>query len=916
MSDPINAAELSRLNSKVDQILNHLRQPRPEIYVGGDMVGRDKLTAGGHIVIAAAGSQVTINAPDLMALGALQREADLRRREEIYLIRFICDETYARWGHDYVPLAGDLRPPGRPSDDLRPAMRYYDRQDANASPAGQHLEDIREAIGEYHKTKLILLGQPGAGKTTTLYRLALDFALERVRDPALGKLPLSLNLANFRKVNELPAEFLRAHLEATGLGLSYGEAIAYRQVCFLLDGLNQMPADDRNERIDAWRRWASEPELPREIVAIFACRLADYVPRLGLPEVHVQSLDNDRIQKYFHLRFGPETGQKHWRTLHDRLRTGDKLFEDLARNPMMLSKLAERAEEGLSLADSKGIILEDAALRRLDYELGSDNQPPALTANPRRTLREEMDALGRIAYEVQALGEGTVFDDAKLEAVLLAKGASLTRAQVKKLAIDSTLLTAHGPENTEPYEFQHQLFQEYFAARELLRRFRAGEDLKGLWEVDWLAPDRGPDDDGQVAPPPATRWDETVIMAGGLAREDAPRLIAAIRADHPPLAGRALAEARPDERDDLQELAKELRAELLARQRDTNARLRARIGAGLALGELGHPDLRPQPFEFEGRTVWAVAPPLQPVPAGEFIRGSEPNDKRAYQDEFTNERRVTLNAFSIGRYPVTNAEYRFFVEADGYGNERWWSEAGLKWKAGGADAHGAAIEQWMGDRAFLQGQKNLEAFLIGIGRTPATIRYWKEVTQLSEDEARKRARQQFSRSFDRPAFWEDPTFNSPARPVVGVNWHEAEAYCRWLSAVTGRDYRLPGEMEWEKAARGTNGRQYPWEGEFDSARCNTNESRILVTTPVGLYPDGKSPFEVYDASGNVWEWTADWYQMYPGGEPSEDFDERFKVVRGGSWDGSGRNARCAYRFRSVPVYFDNDLGFRLLSPVS
>jgi formylglycine-generating enzyme required for sulfatase activity len=884
------------------------------------MVGRDKLTAGGHIVIAAAGSQVTINAPDLMALGALQREADLRRREEIYLIRFICDETYARWGHDYVPLAGDLRPPGRPSDDLRPAMRYYDRQDANASPGGQHLEDIREAISEYHKTKLILLGQPGAGKTTTLYRLALDFALERLRDPALGKLPLSLSLAKFRKANELPEDFLRAHLETTGLGLSYGEAIAYRQVCFLLDGLNQMPADDRNERIDAWRRWASEPELPREIVAIFACRLADYVPRLALPEVHVQVLDNDRIQKYFHLRFGPETGQKHWRTLHDRLRTGDKLFEDLARNPMMLSKLAERAEEGLSLADSKGIILEDAALRRLDYELGSDNQPPALTANPRRTLREEMDALGRIAYEVQALGEGTVFDDARLEAVSLAKGASLTRAQVKKLAIDSTLLTAHGPENTEPYEFQHQLFQEYFAARELLRRFRAGEDLKGLWEVDWQAPDRGPDDE-RIAPPPATRWDETVIMAGGLAREDAPRLIAAIRADHPPLAGRALAEARPDERDDLKTLADDLRAELLRRQRDAGARLRARIGAGLALGELGHPDLRPRPFEFEGRTVWAIAPPMQPVPAGEFIRGSDRNDERAFPQEYTTERKVATPAYSIGRYPVTNAEYRFFVEADGYKNDRWWDDEGIKWKQGGPEAHAQAIEQSLASRDLLKDIPDWAEQMRRLGWTQETINFWEEVVEGTDEEARRRLRRQFSRSFDRPAFWEDPTFNSPARPVVGVNWHEAEAYCRWLSAVTGQNYRLPAEMEWEKAARGPStgsgdGRQYPWEGEFDSARCNTNESRILVTTPVGLYPDGKSPFEVYDASGNVWEWTADWYQAYPGGGASEDFGERFKVVRGGSWNNDDGDARCAYRNRNVPVDFDDNIGFRLLSPVS
>lgn len=886
----------ARLEALFEQILEALRQPRTTITVGN-------ISGSTGIAIGTEASALVVSPQDVSALPSLAAHGDPRRREEIYLTRFILGRSYARWERDYLPLAGQLQP----------ALRYHNRNDPNVGAGGLPLDDVRDAIHRHRHERFVILGEPGAGKTTILHRLALDLALERLRDPAQGKLPLSLNLANFRKADERPADFLREHWANTGLGQSYGDALASGQACFLLDGLNQMPADDRDRRIDAWRRWAnSESDLPPGNLAIFTCRVADYVPRLQLPEVHVQQLDNDRIRRYFEVRFGPEPGRRHWHALRDRLRTGDQRFEDLARNPMLLSLLADRVQKGKSLADSKGAILEDAALDRLTYEIESDNQPAAYRARFAETLEAMLDALGRLAYDLQALGEGTAFDEARLEAVPLT--GALNRAQVKDLALDSSLLRAARPEaRSGPYEFLHQLFQEYFAARELLRRFRAGEDVSALWAVDWQAPDLRPGEEA-MDPPPATRWDETVLMAGGLAGADAARFVAALRATHPPLAGRALAEARPDEHADLRELADDLRAELLARQRDTRARLRARIAAGLALGELGHPDLRPRPFEFEGRKVWAILPPMEPVAAGAFIRGSAPDDEDAFPPEHTTERTLTLPAFRAGRYPVTNAEYRFFIEDDGYQSDRWWSEAGLKWKAGGPDAHDAVLEQWLAIRKFLQSVPDWAERLRRANWVQAQINYWQEIVELSEDEARERGRRQFGRAFDRPAFWEDATLNSPARPVVGVNRHEAEAYARWLSAVTGGDYRLPSEMEWEKAARGTDGRAYPWEGRFDPGRCNTVESRILVTTPVGLYPDGVSPFGLYDAAGNVWEWTADWYRAYPGGPPSEEYGERFAVVRGGAWNFPLRDARCAYRLRCAPVNFNNGVGFRLVSP--
>jgi len=866
------------------------------------------------------------------------------RSPRAYLLGLMIHPLFQPWGAHYVPLAGQMDLPRcLPGYEL--PMRY---EEVILPPPGsgpeaqlrvQDLPDITEALAKH--SAFIILGDPGSGKTTTLAKIALETARARLnREP--GRIPLFVRLSQ-QKARPV-FDFLQSEWEQH-MDTPFKAALAGGQVLALVDGVNEISRDQRAAVLKDWADFVQDQSALNQF--IFTGRSQDYFEQLNLPRVIVKPLDPPRISEY--LR------RYHAEGLQTALDDPNSRLGELAQNPFYLMLLTQAyCDDQHSLAN-RGRLLDWFA-QRLFHREQLRNHTGWIAIEAQRP------ALSQLAFAMQAQGSGTTLPHDPAAAALPAS----VRAHGETHPIDPDTLFRLGRQATlldpvleDDVRFYHHLLQEYFAALELLRRFAAGEDLSSRWQAKRLITEMPPAGVGEwdpLPPPPTTDWEVTTILAAGLAGQllqgqhprggrhpgDPAALIEAVRQVNPALAGRALLEAGLDALQPqtlgglsiglqtadpvLERLLADTRQDLQTELYAPAVHLRARIQAGEILGRLGDPRLVPQ--TLNGVTV--ILPDMLPFPAGRYRLGSQ-NDPDAYPDEKP-ARDLDLPAFQLARRPVTNAEFACFIAAGGYQDETWWTtDLARRWLHG-EDVAGGQMKAVLGTWQALQDNPNWRQALSG-AYSPDQIKALEYIVGMTREELIAWLSKDIqSKSRTGPAFWQRTGWNDPNQPVTGLTWFEASAYCAWLSAVTGQPYRLPPEPYWEAAARGPVPKKpfflpgwvkalasrYPWGINWDPARANTLEGRLMRPSPVGAYvaAGGAGPNGAEDQSGNVWEWTASLYLPYPydpaAAEQPEAEGER--PVRGGAWNSDRRSARSAYRGRFVPAYFDYGLGFRLFSP--
>jgi len=851
---------------------------------GGVAVGRD---VHGPVIVAGEGAYVTVT---------VQGE-NLRDRELAYLDGLL--KRYEYWRDHYTPLAGiaEVRAAVKDGPDLDLPMQftppefeklvehgYGERAEVRREP----VDDLRAAVAEHRR--ILLLGDPGSGKTTTLWRLAYDYAQAALAD---GRAPLPLLVLLGAYTDDGPFDaYLARHL---GPLAPYLEIYcASGRLILLLDGLNEMPQAGYVERVgriqEVLSRYSDDP-------AVVTCRALDYVVRLeGLQKVEVLPLDETRIRTFLHNYLGQAAGERlFWavaggdevRTLWDtwqqaggtwnqfwaatempqnvyRETTGgqDQLWAllrkepppllALGRNPYLLLMTAQvYAGAGGALPANRARLFAafvDTLLKREEKR------------HPQGWVEAEhqKDGLAGLAYAMQAeRGRGTTVDRAWAVAQLCRAVPGCDAERLLYLATSAMLLDA----DDAMVRFYHQLLQEYFATRELRRRVAVGDSFGRYWPSDhWWEP---------------SGWEETVILLAGM-EPDASALLEELAVANPVVAARCLVEGGAD----ANELTRRsIVAALLATMTDERRPPVARVQAGDALARLGDPRFRADAWYLPDEPLLGFVE----VPEGPFLMGTQEKDIPALSKRFGGERDwyegevpqhlVTLPTYYVARYPVTVAQFRVFVDESGHKPA---AESSLQ----GVDNHPVVIVTWYDALAYCQWLTE-------------RLRKWKGTPE----------------------------------PLARLLREE------------GWEITLPSEPQWEKAARGGEGipdpqsdtpnpqsairnpnpgREFPWGDDADPNRANCADPAIRTTSAVGCFPGGASPYGVQDLSGNVWEWTRSLYRDYPY-DPADGRDNPKagrhvpRVLRGGGFLDEFRVVRCAYRFWVSPADRFGYYGFRVVA---
>ena len=791
-------------------------------------------------------------------------------------------------------------------------------------------------------SRLVLLGDPGSGKSTFLNHLSLCLAnhhlhsdsgwlerlptwpaqlatlipitvtlrffvrdlieglrqrvLSRLNDPerkAAEGLELDDFVLQFRR--DLPppnARLLWDFLCKTLDGNVAGPCVAALQAALahpaghslvFLDGLDEVPTDEIRELVRDtvldFTRWHPHARL------VVTCRVLSYQQRqwrlLNLPEANLTPFRDDQVQSFIarwyeaHVSAGfpADEAQRRQADLERALPERPELRE-LAHNPMMLTVMALLHTYHGRLPEHRALLYQSVVellLHRWDDVQQSDN-----LIGMQQLLRQAgadgndlQRALWRVAYEAHTEGRRAAGDATAdlsrhtLHQALrfLSRGSyDWAEKAIETIQERAGLLVA---KSTHVFSFPHRSFQEYLASAHL------ADDADFQATAASLVDDSG-------------YWREVIKWSAGRVThvlnrpKEAILLLNELCPDEQPpttfpwhriwLAAEVLSEMRKEKatQSEAGKAAVGRVLRLLTKLIEHAAALTPveRAKVGILLGQLG--DDRPG-VGTRPRNRQKPQPDLAwtgVIEPGGFIMGGK---IPPWQDELQFKHRLQ-HPFRVAIYPVTVAQFELFIQADGYAREDLWTKAGWQWRE---------HEEWTRPEDY--------------------------------------------------AF----AFQTPNHPRVGVSWYEAMAFCQWLNlAFTPGDFglpekwqvRLPTEAEWERAARHTDGRDFPWDAKAlaePGTHCNCAETALSQTSAVGLFPSGKAVCGTHDMAGNVWEWClTKWRAGYEDYETEVDHDregDSARGLRGGAWNLVADRARCAYRDWYYPGFRGSLIGFRVVA---
>lgn len=753
---------------------------------------------------------------------------------------------------------------------------------------------------------LVILGDPGSGKSSFLNHLMFVLAAKRLQpDYALppdwphpawaGLLPVRvllrelavsleqknaksfLNLgseARRRELSRVVHEHIAEHLadyDAPDFAEALQAAIANGNCLLVFDGLDEAPTGQRPlVRLAVEEFCASHPGNR----TLLTCRVRSYEGKACLEAFETVTLapfDDEQITGFIGhwydalpQKFNAQQAAAKKADLQEAVK---RLPQDLVRNPLLLTTLANMHTNSLELPRQRIKLYKNASALLLQrWQAHKAGKVSLIEALGLESDKEIYRALWELGYFAQKSERGQAAADilqAEATAILTKHFARLDKPLVAAGEfldfVDQTagLLIGRGGAAGNVYAFPHRTFQEYFAGCHLAKGSRnfKSELLKLLAEGDYwrLTAQLGIEeflynDNNDGAAMDVAYW---LCPRHELPPHDEKAWRGVLWAGHFALEIGTARIAQDDLPEGGAEFLERLRQRLIRIFTENPLPPRERADAGFVLGQLGDP-----------REGVCTLPPLWvEMPGGKFMMGSDEGG-----DDEKPPHEVELSPFKISKYPITNAQFEMFMNDGGYQNEKWWSQEGWKYRQ----------------------QKNWE----------------------------------------QPRLWDNEYFNLPNQPTVGVSWFEAEAYCNWLTEQIARDnhknlqVKLPTEAEWEFAARGKEGRKFPWgKDEPTPEHANYDQSQISLPTAVGIYFQGATPEGIFDLAGNVWEWCLDFYdeKYYAACQKASVAknpfcvkESSFRVLRGASYWNDDSALRGSQRGWVNPVGRSDGRGFRVV----